>query len=125
MNLGAPKTLNNMSGMPQMGAAFSGWTQSMSVIVISQTVVDGLVVEKSTSRSFNGVIQPLGPKQLMLKPEGERGWQWFMIHCLDSTLDLDINDKIQYNGTLYKVMAVNNYQLNNYIEYHVIADYQK
>lgn len=119
-----PKTLNNISGMPQMGAAFAGWMKSITLVTVKESIVDALVIEDRREKTFQGVIQPLGPKQLMLKPEGERAWQWFMIHCISTSLDVDTGDGIEYNGKNYKVMKINDYSLNNYIEYHVVEGFQ-
>ena len=117
--------LNQQSGMPQMRAAFAGWFMPINLIRISQSVEDdGFVTVTESSITFKGTIQPLSPKQLMLKPEGERAWDWLQIHCLTGTLNLTTSDRISYNSKKYKVMAVNDYSLNNYIEYHLVRDYQ-
>lgn len=121
--IGMAKPLNQSSGQPQMGAAFAGWTSKITLIKVVQSLVNFINVDTETPMTFDGVIQPFGLKQLMLKPEGERAWQWWMIHCVGSTLDLDTNDKVKYLGKKFKVMGVNNYQLNGYVEYHVIEDY--
>lgn len=142
--------LNIGSGMPQMGAAFAGWQSPIVVYKRTQLVLDGLVrygalpsrwdrpdefydtqgevwdspIPPVTQIGFNGVIQPLSPKNIALKPEGQRAWEWLQIHCLAGALNLTTNDQIIYLGLDYKVMAVNDYSLNNYIEYHIIRDYQ-
>lgn len=117
------KLLNQLSGMPQMGAAFLGWQNSITLQKVTQNVVDGLTVDTLTSHKFQGVIQPLSAKQIALKPEGERAWSWFMIHVFAGTLDLTTSDKILIKGVAYKVMGVWDYSLNNYVEYHVIKDF--
>ncbi len=109
--------------MPQMRAAFSGWQNRITLVRITQTVVDGLVVLQESSVAFRGTIQPFGPKELALKSEGERAWEWLMIHTPKSVI-LNPEDRILIKGQRYKVMGQNNYQLNNFIEYHVVKDYQ-
>lgn len=141
--------LNMGSGMPQMGNAFAGWASPITVYKRTQDVIDALVtygapsqwdqpeqnydVEETTfdtpippitAITFNGIIQPLSPKLIALKPEGQRAWEWLQIHCLSGSLDLDTNDIIIYNQKNFKVMGVNNYGLDNFIEYHLIRDYQ-
>jgi len=147
------KPLNKSSGMPQMGAAFAGWAQTITIFKINQIVTDGFVKNDNgapyqfdqdgefneydvygqdwdqkakpvTKVVFQGVIQPLSPKAIALKPEGQRAWTWLQIHCFAGSLNLTTNDRIIYNGSRYKVMAVLDYSLNNYIEYHVVRDYQ-
>lgn len=118
--------LGETSGMPQMGAAFGGWTNKITLRRIAQAVDnDGFVQETSTDFSFEGTIQPLSPKQIALKPEGQRAWQWLQIHCMRGGADtLEPNDKIIYSGKTFKVMGQNDYSLNNFIEYHLVEDYQ-
>ena len=107
-----------------MEAAFAGWESTITLGIITQTIVDGFVTNTSGSISFQGTIQPLSPNKLYLKPEGERNFEWLQIHCLDRSVNLAPQDIITYNGRNYKIMAVNNYSLNNYVEYHAIQDYQ-
>lgn len=111
--------------MPQMRAAFGGWTTKITMIKRSQSVVNGLVIETDHPLTFKGTVQPLSPRSLMLKPEGQRSWTWLQVHCLASTaLNLKPNDRVVFNGELFKVMADLDYSLNNYIEYHLVKDYQ-
>lgn len=142
--------LNKISGMPQLVNAFNGWASNITLYKRTQVIIDGLVrygampsrwdepneyydtqgvkwdspIPPVTKISFRGVIQPLSPKQIALKPEGQRAWEWLQIHCLSGSLNLTTNDQIIYNGQDYKIMATNDYSLNGYIEYHLIRDYQ-
>lgn len=119
------RSLRGLSGMPQMGAAFQGWQTSITIGKVTQAVADnGRVSDTVENITFQGVVQPLSAKQIALKPEGERAWQWYQIHCFSTALNLDTHDKIMYDGKKYKVMGIWNYKLNNYVEYHIIEDYQ-
>lgn len=142
---------NRVSGMPQIGAAFAGWLQVITIKKRNQTVVDALVTYGApatwdgsgdadawdvpgetydkplppvTAITFKGTIQPLSPKLIALKPEGQRAWEWLQIHCFSGPLNLRNNDQIIYNGKDYKIMGINDYSLNGFIEYHAIEDYQ-
>jgi hypothetical protein len=118
-------SLDCLSGMPQMFRAFQGWFSNIKIIVIEQFVdTDGLVQSIERGSCFQGTIQPLDPEKIKLKPEGQQSWQWVQIHCLAGTLNLKTNDRIIHNGIKYKVMGIFDYSLNNYIEYHVIQDYE-
>lgn len=118
------KTLNQINAMPQVSAAFSGWNSLITIVRITQTIVDGFPVDTENFIYFKGVIQPFSPRQLMLKPEGERAWTWLQIHCVAGKDNIEPNDKILYNGQRYKVMANNDYSLNGYTEYHAVLDFQ-
>lgn len=113
-----------VSCMPQMAAAFSGWMQNITMSVFTQKVVDnGLVEDHWNEICFAGTIQPLSARAIALKPEGQRAWDWFQIHTF-SRLEISTNDRISWEGQIYKVMAVKDYGLNNYVEYHIVQDYQ-
>ena len=116
-------TVNMISGMPQMSAAFQGWFQAITLQIVTQNIVDGLLTKSYAPVNFRGTIQPLSEKAIELKPEGQRAWTWLQIHC-QPPAPLNINDVIVYNGQNFKVMALKDYTLNGYIEYHAVADYQ-
>lgn len=118
------RPLNQISGMPKMGAAFRGWMATVTLKKIIQTVIDGMVIDTETLISFKGVVQPLDPEQINLKPEGQRSFEWLQINCFSGSNNLTTNDRIVYNSIPYKVMGVFDYTQNNYIEYHAVRDYE-
>ncbi len=116
--------LNQLTGMPKMRAAFAGWKSNITLRVITQTIVDGLVTVDDKDITFKGTIQPLSPQKTALKPEGQRAWRWLQIHCAEGNKNLATNDRIVYAGEVYKVMDILDYSLNGYIEYHATQDFQ-
>lgn len=120
------KPLNFYSDMPQMDTAFQGWMTSFALEIVTQSTDanTGFVSESLQSINFKGTIQPLSPEEIALKPDGQRSWEWLQIHVIKSNNNLKTNDKIRYNGRAFKIMAVKDYSLNNYIEYHLVADYE-
>lgn len=112
------------SGMPQISAAFAGWTSRITLIKRVESVVDGFVQNTDTNISFYGTIQPLSPREIELKPEGQRSFTWLQIHCRAQALTLIPHDRITYQGKWYKVMAIKDYSLNGYVEYHLCQDFQ-
>lgn len=110
--------------MPQISAAFNGWMQLVRLMKHKETVTDGQVFINEQVISFYGVIQPLGARALELKPEGQRSWQWLQIHSKSRATNLIPGDKIGYNGDLYKVMERYDYDLNGFVEFHCVRDYQ-
>lgn len=120
--IGRNVKINQMSGMPQMGLAFTNWFNDISLVKITTTIDDYEAVNSEEVITFKGVIQPLQPEALKLKPEEQRSWNWLQIHCLPDVI-LKTGDKILYNDVRFKVMAYKNYKLNNYIEYHLVEDY--
>ena len=119
-----PKKISNLSGMPQMFGAFQGWKVKFTLVKISQQNIDGDILNVETKISYQGVVQPLNPEAIQLKPEGQRSWEWLQVHVItDKENNLVVNDRVIYDNKPYKVMFVKNYKLNNYIEYHLLEDY--
>jgi hypothetical protein len=116
--------VNEACGMPRIQSALSGWGIPMLVYKVWQTIVDGDKVKQREPVDFMGTWQPLNEEVLTLKPEGLRNWAWYDMHDYTSTLNLKINDEMEYAGDMYKVQAVKDYRLNGYVEYHLVKDYK-
>lgn len=123
LNFNGAKAFNNQSNMPQITAALSNWQDALTIGKVVVTWDGGEKVETITSMSFTGTIQPLGAKQIALKPEGERAWKWLQIHVYSGSLDIDIDNKIYVDNEKYKVMAIFDYARNGFMEYHIVRDY--
>lgn len=119
------KKLNEITGMPKMSKAFSGWKANLIINKIVQSIdTSGFKISTKTALKKEGTLQPLSPELLETKPDGQRSWTWVQLHLETSTVDFKTDDIVEINNTQYKVMQVFDYHLNNYIEYHLILDYQ-
>jgi len=112
-----------MSKFPQIKYAFKNWQQNITLVKITQSIINYKNVEEEQVLSFKGVIQPLQAEQLKIKPEGQRDWQWLMIHT-NKEIALNVNDRIKYKNQEFKVMAKKNYSLNDYFYYEVVEAYE-
>lgn len=112
----------NSGTVPNMSAALLNWFQPMTFGLLVKTVSGFQVVETEVPISFKGVWQPLSGRQLMLKPEGERAWDWYWLHS-DPTLNLKVDDIIVYLGTQYRVMSLKDYTLYQYKEWTLVQDW--
>lgn len=121
---GRNKTLNTMSGMPKVSSALNGWFMPVTLIVITQVNNDGDITNQQTPTTFKGTVQPLKPEIIALKPEGQRSFEWLQIHSKAGQLNLSTNDRVRYASRLYKVMEVLDYSLNDFVEYHLVRDYE-
>lgn len=111
--------------MPKITSAFNGWQDRIVLLRHSETVdANGFVDDTAQPLSFYGTIQPLKPREIELKPEGQRSFTWLQIHCQTNATTLIPGDSIKWKGQLYKVMARIDYSLNGYVEYHIIKNYQ-
>ncbi len=123
--MGNSGKVNQINQVPQINAAFCGWGSVLQLVKITQQVIDGLVQDIAHQIPFHGIVQPLSPKQIALKPEGERAWTWLQVHIqASSPVKIDTNDRFIYNCCKYKVMGRLDYAANNYIELHAVQDFQ-
>lgn len=115
--------LNTRAGsVPDVSGAMLDYFQPMVFGVVDTETVGFQSVQTQTQVSFQGVIQPLTERQLMLKPEGQRAWSWFWVHA-DPTLTLEVDSVITYLGVQYRVMSHKDYRLYGYVEYHLVEDW--
>lgn len=126
MSLGftGPAKLNEQGPLPQMNGAFKGWKSSLFLIQTTQVMVEGEVTLTTSETPFEGVKQPMSAKQIALKPEGQRAFQWFTLHVDNSELNLDVNDRVKFNDTEYKIMEIWPWNDAGFIEYHMIERYE-
>jgi len=108
--------------MPRVNVAFGGWLSALIFSKITQTIVDHEVVNVSSPVVFRGTIQPLSPRQVALKPEGQRAWIWVQIHAEPGTT-LSPHDTIADDNHSYRIMAVLDYTSSGFLEYHAVQDY--
>ena len=66
--------------MPNMVTTLHGFEETMQFQLVKKTVVDFDIVESSKVIPplwFEGVLQPIHPRDLLVKPEGERKFKWW------------------------------------------------
>lgn len=127
MNFPRNKSISNLykSGMPQMASTLTGWEFPITIIKITQNVIEGELVTLEQEISFQGVWQPLRDEALELKPEGQRSWEWCWVHARASELNLETGDKIKFKNKRYKVIQKKDYGLNSFVEYELCRDYEE
>lgn len=120
------RNISNMvsSGMPQMRDTLNGWEVPLTLVKVTQNVIDGELSTTETKINFQGVWQPLRSELLELKPEGQRSWEWIWIHAKSSQLNLETADKVVFNYRQYKVMEKKDYGLNGFVEYQLVRDFE-
>ena len=117
--------LINLSGMPNVSGALRGWASNINLIKLTVVIIDfDEEVTATEDISFNGVIQPLKPKETKYSEDGQRAWEWLQIHSFSGELNLLTNDRIVVKDIIYKVMGIFDYTRNGYIEYQIVKDYQ-
>lgn len=112
------------SGMPNMANTLSGWEVPLTLIKITQDIVDGDAVKTEKEIKFMGCWQPLSEERLKSIDEGMRSWEWVWIHAKAGSLNLQTQDKVIFNSKRFKITSVKDYSLNGYIEYELVRDYE-
>lgn len=110
-------------GLPNVSNTLEGWFQTLVIGILVKTIVDNRVYEETTNFEIRGVIQPLSPEQLEIKPEGERSWVWKMLHCQPS-LPVKTDDLVTIKGIRYRVNSLTGYDEYGYAMYELVQDYQ-
>ena len=111
------------TGLPQMGEVLPSWFQPLTFDLVTKTVVDYEVQEVRQTIQTQGVRQPMSAKQLEIKPEGQRAWQWETIHCLPD-VKLKVDDIVIFDGVRYRVMQKWDWSEYGYLEYHIHQAYE-
>jgi hypothetical protein len=115
--LGAP-------GSPNVRAVLDGIMGALAFAVITtkQDHVTKEIIEVARPVVTRGSVQPLKLRELELKPEGMRSWEWFKIFTTPDVL-LKTNDVISIGAKRYRVMGDKNWASNGYMYYEVVNAY--
>lgn len=120
----ASVTLGNaQTNLPNMSQTLEGWFQEIVVGILTKTTVNFRTVETTQDFTTRGVLQPFDEQQLKILPEGQKAWQWYMLHCQPS-LALQPDDTVTIKGARYRNMGVMGYGDYGYIQYRLVKDYE-
>ncbi len=107
--------------MPNVSGAIRRFEESLQFQLVAKTIVDGDLAEASAVKPtlwFEGVLQPIPPSKLLVKPEGMRSFQWWTL-----TTDLDIaRDQIIKDeaGRSFRVMDKTDWNAGGFFAYELI-----
>ena len=108
---------------PNVEDALSGWLRKVIIGKIIKSIVDFQVVESRQIYEIFAVRQPFSTKQLLIKPEGQRAWQWESLHIKGSELEFCLDDQIIIDGKKYRIMQKWEWQDRGYINYDIVEDW--
>lgn len=102
---------------PIMTDAFGGLTDQVQFALLNRTQENFNTVETiKVNGYFHGVMEPIHPRDLLVKPEGERTWKWSRLW---TAFRMRLGDYVRDNrGIQYRVMSSQNWQ--SYVEYQLI-----
>lgn len=108
--------------VPDVSGALQDYYQPMVFTPVSKKINGFQVVETGNPINFQGTMQPFTERQLMLRPEGERAWTWFMLHA-QPVLSLQVDDVVLWNGKQTRVMGRTDYALYGFVTYKLVQDW--
>lgn len=108
--------------VPDVSGALKDYFQPTTFTILVKSVVAFQNVETPTNVTFQGTIQPFTERQLLLKPEGQRAWTWFLLHA-DPVLTLKVDDVVYWNSKQTRVMSRKDFAMYGYVEYHLVQDW--
>lgn len=105
--------------LPIMSDAFSGLTDQIQFAIINSNKDDFDIVETIKAVNyFQGNLQPMHPRRLAIKPEGERRWKWWQLWTRQ---DIPVGNYVRdVQGRTFKVMASSDWSEADYREYELI-----
>jgi hypothetical protein len=117
-----------------VGDSLENWFQSMSAGVVVKAIVNAQVVETVSVINIQAVRQPLSARQLEMKPEGQRGWNWEMLHVkaqesyTDGTTlvrgtNFNLDDILLFGSKQYRIKLKNEFGEFGYFEYHIVEQF--
>ena len=120
--------LNLQQGtIPNVQGALFDWFQDLTFGQLTKTTVDFQVVETVVNIAFWGVVVPMGGRELILKPEGQRQWNWSSVYAQaapgGAIMALKADDIIIFLGTQYRVMTRKEHALYGFVVYEIVEDY--
>lgn len=108
--------------LPYIEDALDGWMQSMLIKKVTKAIVNYRVVETTTDQTILAVRQPFTTRQLMVRPEGQRQWQWEKLHVKHSDV-FNLDDVIYFGTRKYRIFGINEWQQYGYVEYDIAQGY--
>jgi hypothetical protein len=110
------------TALPSVQCTIVGWFRPLVLGRITKLIVEGEVRESAAELRCRGVIQPFDDRKLRIKPEGERSWNWQMLHTTPD-VKLRNDEEFRIKGVPYRVMSNSDWSEYGYITYELVQDY--
>lgn len=125
--LGIPSARNRSvsemaSPTPDMSGTVQSYFRPLVLIFVLKSVADHEIAEARVKLKCMGTVQPFGPRELKIKAEGQRSWNWQMLHT-QPNVALKNDEEFTIAGTRYRVMSNAAWSDYGYLMYELVQDY--
>lgn len=102
-----------------MIGALWNWTEPVQFNVVATTAVDGEAIDTLENQVvFDGVLAPVTPRALLIKPEGERKYNyWTLWTEQELAMDSILQDE---HGVFYRVLKKSDWRVSDFQEYEIM-----
>jgi len=109
---------------PQVGGIFAAWQNAMTLKKVTETIVNFEAVKTTVDFVFEGVFQPMTPREISHKLEGERNWKWWTL-WVKPGLSIKNGDIIEdFNGLKFKVEKTTDWTQGGFVKHDLTEDYK-
>ncbi len=108
---------------PSVRGTLLGWFRPLTMVFVKTTVTDGHAKPIEYELKTSGMIQAGDPEKLEMKAEGERSWEWFVLHTLPN-VQMQTDDRVSIRGVKFRVMNRTDWADYGFMRYDCIRDYQ-
>lgn len=112
-----PSTLPNLQG------ALDNWYQKVVISILTKSNIDFQLSETASSVEYMVVVQPFTTRQLIIKPEGQRAWNWYTIHVKGTDFEPCMDDVIFFDKKRYRIMQKFEWSQYGYTEIQAVEDF--
>lgn len=109
--------------LPDVSEGVQMFFQNIKIEVVHKRNDAGYLKEKKSCILTQGVRQTFTPRQLEMKPEGERTWKWSKLHTLPEP-KLKLDDIVLIRGIKYRVMVLDDQAEYGFVAYDLKEDYE-
>ncbi len=108
---------------PSVRETVLGWLRPITLGLVTTRIEDGQSIPTTREVNTSGCVQPMRPRELAIKPEGERAWGWYVLYVTPE-IALKADDKVIFKGVTYRVMDKMDWSEYGYVRYGVQEGYQ-